>query len=93
MDALDLATLLRLPIDTATFLILFCRVGAVLMLLPAFSEESVPPQIRLVMALAFTFGMYGMLEGRVSVLAMSIGAMLTAFAAAMATFMQDGWKL
>jgi flagellar biosynthetic protein FliR len=66
VDALDLATLLRLPIDTATFLILFCRVGAVLLLLPAFSEESVPPQIRLVMALAFTFGMYGMLEGRVA---------------------------
>ncbi|HUD31171.1 MAG TPA: flagellar biosynthetic protein FliR [Novosphingobium sp.] len=64
MDALDLATLLRLPIDTATFLVLFCRVGAVIMLLPAFSEESVPPQIRLVMALAFTFGMYGLLEGR-----------------------------
>lgn len=66
MDALDLATLLRLPIDTAAFLVLFCRVGAIIMLLPAFSEDSVPPQIRLVMALAFTFGMYGMLEGRVA---------------------------
>jgi len=66
VNAIDLATLLRLPIDTAAFLILFCRVGGVVMLLPAFSEESVPPQIRLIMALAFTFGMYGMLEGRVS---------------------------
>lgn len=66
MDAIDLATLLRLPIDTAAFLLLFCRVGAVVMLLPAFSEDGVPPQIRLVMALAFTFGMYGMLEGRVA---------------------------
>lgn len=66
MDALDLATLLRLPIDTAAFLILFCRVGAVIMLLPAFSEDAVPPQIRLVMALGFTFGMYGMLEPRVT---------------------------
>ena len=66
MDALDLATLLRLPIDTAAFLILFCRVGAVIMLLPAFSEDAVPPQIRLIMALGFTFGMYGMLEPRVT---------------------------
>jgi flagellar biosynthetic protein FliR len=66
VDALDLATLLRLPIDTAAFLILFCRVGAVIMLLPAFSEDAVPPQIRLVMALGFTFGMYGMLEPRVT---------------------------
>jgi flagellar biosynthetic protein FliR len=66
VDALDLATLLRLPIDTAAFLILFCRVGAVIMLLPAFSEDAVPPQIRLIMALGFTFGMYGMLEPRVT---------------------------
>ncbi|WP_374410565.1 flagellar biosynthetic protein FliR [Novosphingobium colocasiae] len=66
MDAIQLATLLRLPIDTAAFLLLFCRVGAVIMLLPAFSDDGVPVQIRLIMALAFTFGMYGMLEGKVT---------------------------
>ncbi|MGF7153905.1 flagellar biosynthetic protein FliR [Novosphingobium gossypii] len=65
MNAIDLATLLRLPIDTAAFLLLFCRVGTVVMLLPAFSDDGMPMQIRLVMALGFTFGMYGMLEGRV----------------------------
>lgn len=65
MNAVDVATLLRLPIDVACFLLLFCRVGAVVMLLPAFSDNAIPPQIRLVMAHAFTFGMYGMLEARV----------------------------
>lgn len=65
VNAIDLATLLRLPIDTTAFLLLLCRVGGVVMLLPAFSEDSVPPQIRLMMALGLTFGLYGMLEGRV----------------------------
>lgn len=58
-----------LPIDTATFLILFARMGAVLMLLPAFSEEAVPMQVRLVMALGFTVGVYGLLAPRVGGLA------------------------
>ncbi len=64
--SLDIASLAALPIDAATFLILFCRVGAVIMLLPAFSEDTIPPQIRLVMALGFTLGLYGMLQGHVA---------------------------
>ena len=60
-----------LPIDAATFLILFARVGAVLMLLPAFSEEAIPMQVRLVMALGFTAGLYGMLAPRVGGLALN----------------------
>lgn len=55
-----------LPIDAATFLILFARVGAVLMLLPAFSEEAVPSQLRLVMALGFSIGLYGLLGPRIA---------------------------
>ena len=65
MNAFDLATVMHLPVDAAAFLVLFCRVGAVIMLLPAFSDDGVPMQIRLVMALAFTFGLYGILEARV----------------------------
>lgn len=63
---MDAAVLAALPIDAATFLILFTRVGAVLMLLPAFSEESVPMQIRLVMALGMTMGLYGLLAPHVA---------------------------
>ncbi|WIW90888.1 flagellar biosynthetic protein FliR (plasmid) [Sphingobium sp. V4] len=61
----------QIPIDAATFLILFARVGAVLMLLPAFSEETVPPQIRLVMALGFSLGLYGLLGPKIAPLAAS----------------------
>ncbi|WP_395391298.1 flagellar biosynthetic protein FliR [Novosphingobium sp. BL-8A] len=63
---MDAAVLAALPIDAATFLILFTRVGAILMLLPAFSEESVPMQIRLVMALGLTLGLYGLLAPHIA---------------------------
>ncbi|WP_343222248.1 flagellar biosynthetic protein FliR [Novosphingobium profundi] len=66
---MDSALLQALPIDATSFLLLFVRIGAVLMLLPAFSDESVPPQIRLLMALGFTAGLYGLLEPRVAGLA------------------------
>ena len=49
------------PADATVFLILFARVGAMLMLLPVFSEDSVPVRIRLLIALGFSAGMYGML--------------------------------
>lgn len=63
---MDTAVLAALPIDAATFLVLFTRIGAVIMLLPAFSEESVPAQIRLMMALGMTVGLYGLLAPRIA---------------------------
>jgi flagellar biosynthetic protein FliR len=54
-----------LPAETATFLILFARVGAVLMLLPVFSEESVPAQIRLLVALGMALGLWGLLGPKI----------------------------
>ena len=54
-----------LPQDAVGFLILFARVGAVLMLLPVFSDESVPVRIRLLMALGMTVGLWGLLRGQV----------------------------
>lgn len=50
------------PVDATAFLILFSRFGAMLMLLPAFSEESVPPRIRLLLALGLTAGLWGLLS-------------------------------
>jgi flagellar biosynthetic protein FliR len=64
-----------LPVDAATFLILFARVGAVLMLLPAFSEDAVPMQIRLVMALGFTIGLYGLTSPNIGAAARSEAAL------------------
>ena len=51
-----------LPFDATALLILFARVGAVLMLLPVFSDEAVPSRIRLLVALALTTGLYGILS-------------------------------
>lgn len=54
-----------LPLDFAVFLILFVRVGAVTMLMPNFSDTSVPAQVRLLLALGFSMGLYGMLSAHV----------------------------
>lgn len=64
-----------LPIDATTFLILFARVGAMLMLLPAFSEEAVPSRVRLVMALGFSIGLYGLLSTKTAMAARSEAAL------------------
>lgn len=50
-----------LPLQASAFLILFARVGAVLMLLPLFSEEGVPGRIRLLTAFAMSLGLWGLL--------------------------------
>lgn len=55
----------NLPVEATAFLILFARVGAVLMLLPVFSEEAVPARIRLLIAFGMTAGLWGMLSGEV----------------------------
>lgn len=56
-----------LPYDLTVFLILFARIGAILMLLPVFSETTVPVQVRLLLALGFTAGLFGMLGEHVPV--------------------------
>jgi flagellar biosynthetic protein FliR len=50
-----------LPFQATAFLLLFARVGAVVMLLPAFSDDGIPGQIRLMLAIGLTFGLYGLL--------------------------------
>lgn len=47
------------------FLILFARIGAILMLLPVFSDDAVPGRIRLLLAFAMTLGLWGLLSGQV----------------------------
>ncbi|MFV0623215.1 flagellar biosynthetic protein FliR [Sphingomonas sp. ac-8] len=50
-----------LPQEATAFLILFARIGAVLMLLPVFSEDAVPGRIRLLIALGMTAALWGLL--------------------------------
>jgi flagellar biosynthetic protein FliR len=57
--------LAALPAEATAFLVLFARVGAVLMLLPVFSEDAVPGRIRLMIAFAMTIGLWGILGARV----------------------------
>ncbi|VXC32455.1 flagellar motor stator protein MotA [Sphingomonas sp. 8AM] len=54
-----------LPLHVTVLLILFARVGAIVMALPIFSEEGIPVQIRLMMALGLTLGLSGLLGARV----------------------------
>jgi flagellar biosynthesis protein FliR len=54
--------LATLPQDATGFLILFARLGAVLMLLPVFGEDSVPGRLRLLLALGMTAGLWGLLR-------------------------------
>lgn len=54
-----------LPLQATAFLILFARVGALLMLLPFFSDEAVPMRLRLLAALGFTLGLWALLNGQV----------------------------
>ncbi|EZP48702.1 flagellar biosynthetic protein FliR [Sphingomonas sp. RIT328] len=56
-----------LSIQITVFLILFARIGAVVMALPVFSDDSVPAQIRLLLALGLTLGLDGLLAARVPV--------------------------
>lgn len=37
-----------------TFILVFCRTGSAIMLLPGFGEQYVPPRVRLILALAFS---------------------------------------
>ena len=54
-----------LPLQVTAFLILFARVGSVLMLLPVFSEDAVPAQIRLFAGLGMTLGLWSFLSPRI----------------------------
>ncbi|WP_205479356.1 flagellar biosynthetic protein FliR [Sphingomonas arenae] len=53
------------PLYATTFLLLFARVGSVLMLLPVFSEEAVPGYVRLLLALGLTLALCGLLGSNV----------------------------
>ena len=54
-----------MPLYATAFLLLFARVGSVLMLLPVFSEEAVPGQVMLLLALGLTLALSGLLGGNV----------------------------
>ncbi len=66
-----------LELQAAAFFIVFARVGAVLMLLPVFGEDSIPGRIRMMIAFAMSAALYGVL-GEPARAAVAGGAILPA---------------
>lgn len=66
-----------LELQVSAFFIVFARVGAVLMLLPVFGEDSIPGRIRLMIAFAMSAALYGVL-GAPARAALQGGAVLPA---------------
>lgn len=54
------------PLLASAFLILFARIGAILMLLPVFSDEAVPGRIRVLIAFALSLALWGILAPTVT---------------------------
>lgn len=65
----------HLDVQATAFLILFARVGTVLMLLPVFSEDAVPGRIRLLIALGMSIGLWGVLAPLMRAAAAAGGAL------------------
>lgn len=73
------------PIQATAFLILFARIGAVLMLLPVFSDDAVPGRIRLMIAFAMTAALWGLLSPPALVAARQGDALIGIIVAELAT--------
>ena len=53
-----------LPALAATFMLVFARIGAMVMLLPGFGETNIPVRVRLGIALMLTLGTASIIKGR-----------------------------
>ncbi|HWV21736.1 MAG TPA: flagellar biosynthetic protein FliR [Devosia sp.] len=64
------------PAAAFTYLILFARIAAMLMLMPALGEDTIPARLRLAFALMFTFVLYPLLSGIMPAMPQSIPGMV-----------------
>ena len=62
-----------LPQTAFLFILIFARVGTILMLLPALGEQSIPAQLRLTFALAFTLVLLPLLSATLPALPKDLG--------------------
>ena len=69
-----------LPLTAFVFLLIFARVGTMVMALPGIGDKSVPPNIRLVFALALTLVFYPLMLEQFPALPGSLPAMIMLFA-------------
>lgn len=77
----------QLPVQVSGFVLVFARLGAVLMMLPVFSDQAIPTQIRLLVALGISLALYGLLAPQVpaatsdaALAAMAVAELLTGLA-------------
>ncbi|NGP17940.1 flagellar biosynthetic protein FliR [Devosia aurantiaca] len=64
-----------LPATAFTYIILFVRIGAILMLMPALGEQTIPARMRLGFALAFTLVVFPLLSGIMPAMPEDLGGM------------------
>ena len=80
-----------LPLQATALLILYARVGALLMLLPVLSEEAAPGQVRLLLGLAISLALFGLLRPFVLASASATdGALLTVLVSELLTGLAIG---
>jgi flagellar biosynthetic protein FliR len=67
------------PQMALVFMLIFARIGAILMLMPALGERSIPSRLRLSFALALTFTLYPLLSARYGDVPATLGRLLILF--------------
>lgn len=65
-----------LPSTAFTYIILFARIGAMMMLMPALGEQTIPARMRLGFALAFTLVVFPLLSDVIPAMPSSLGGMV-----------------
>jgi flagellar biosynthetic protein FliR len=65
-----------LPSTAFTYIILFARIGAMMMLMPALGEQTIPARMRLGFALAFTLVVFPLLSEVIPAMPSSLGGMV-----------------
>lgn len=65
-----------LPATAFTYLILFARIGSMMMLMPALGEQTIPARMRLSFALAFTLVVFPLLSGALPPMPAELGGMV-----------------
>ena len=63
----------QLPAQVEGFLLVFARLGAVMMMLPVFSDTAVPVRIRLLVALGISLALFGLLGPQVPATGSTMG--------------------
>lgn len=65
-----------LPATAFTYLIMFARIGSMMMLMPALGEQTIPARMRLSFALAFTLVVYPLLSAQLPAMPPDLPGML-----------------